>query len=93
MHRVGQILEEDGQRLAVDAVREIHVRVVEHQPSLAELRNNYLADAYSWYGENIMNQMHRQEVASNLENDIEVRTNLKWDRAADQAKNEQRDEG
>ncbi len=68
------------------------VRVVEHQPGLAELRNNYLADAYSWYGENIMNQMHRQEVASNLENDIEASTNLKWDRDPDKTKNEQQDE-
>jgi hypothetical protein len=68
------------------------VRVVEHQPGLAELRTNYLADAYTWYGENIMNQMHRQEVAGNLEKDITARTNLKWDRDPDKAKNEQSDE-
>jgi hypothetical protein len=70
------------------------VRVVEHQPGLNELRNNYLAEAYSWYGENMMNQMHRQEVASNLENDIEARSNLKWDREPDKTKGEQaQDEG
>jgi hypothetical protein len=40
-----------------------------------------------------MNQLHRQEVASNLEQDIEVSNNLKWDRAADQNKNEKGDEG
>jgi hypothetical protein len=69
------------------------VRVVEHQPALAELRNAYMAEAYSWNGENLMNQLHRQEVASNLEQDIEVSNNLKWDRAADQNKNEKGDEG
>ena len=66
------------------------VRVVEHQPGLAELRNNYMAEAYSWYGENIMNQMHRQE-ANVLDDEVEARTNLKWDRNPDQPK-EQRDE-
>jgi hypothetical protein len=69
------------------------VRVVEHQPSLTELRNNYLADAYTWYGENLTNQEHRQEVATNLEKDIEASNNLIWDRAADQNKNEKGDEG
>jgi len=69
------------------------VRVVEHQPNLAELRNAFMAEANSWEGQNVMNQMHRQEVASNLEQDIEVSTHLTWDRAADQNKNEQRDEG
>jgi hypothetical protein len=68
------------------------VRVVEHQPNLAELRNAYLADAYSWQGENIMNQLHRQEVASHLESDIEVSSNLKWEREADKARNEQPNE-
>ena len=65
------------------------VRVVEHQPGLAELRSAYMAEAYSWYGENIMNQMHRQEIASSLDRDIELSTNLKWDRAPDQTNNEQ----
>jgi hypothetical protein len=69
------------------------VRVVEHQPALPELRNAYMAEAYSWNGENLMNQLHRQEIASNLEQDIEVSNNLKWDRAADQNKNEKGDEG
>jgi hypothetical protein len=69
------------------------VRVVEHQPGLAELRNAFMAEANTWEGQNVMNQMHRQEVASNLEQDIEVSTNLKWDRAADQNKNEKADEG
>lgn len=68
------------------------VRVVEHQPSLAELRNAYMTDAYSWQGENLMTMRRRQEVASNLEQDIEVSNNLKWDRPADQTKSEQRDE-
>lgn len=65
------------------------VRAVEHQPGLNELRNNYLAEAYSWYGENQMNQMHRQEVAGSLVNDIETRANLKWDRDPDKTKGEQ----
>jgi hypothetical protein len=70
------------------------VRVVEHQPGLNELRNNYLAEANSWYGENQMNQMHRQEVAGSLVNDIETRSNLKWDRDPDKTKGEQgQDEG
>jgi hypothetical protein len=69
------------------------VRIADHQSNPQELKNNYLAEAYSWYGENLMNQMHRQEVASNLENDIEVRSNLKWDRDPDKNKGDQRDEG
>ena len=68
------------------------VRIVEHQPNLAGLRAAYMADAYSWQGENLMNQMHRQEIMSTLEQDIEASTNLKWDRAADQTKNEKGDE-
>ncbi len=69
------------------------VRVVEHTPALAELRNNYLMDAFTWYGEGMMNQLHRQEIASNLERDIEDSNNLKWDRDPDKAKNEPSDEG
>ena len=69
------------------------VRVVEHTPALAELRNNYLMDAYTWYGEGMMNQVHRQEVAANLDRDIEASNNLKWDRDPDKSKGEPRDEG
>jgi hypothetical protein len=69
------------------------VRVVKHEPSLTELRNNYLADAFTWYGERIMNDMHRQEIASQLDNEIEQGSNLKWDRIHDKAKDEQPDEG
>ncbi len=70
------------------------VRVMEHQPGLPELRTTYLAEANTWYGESIMRQAHRQEVAENLGNDIRVRSNLKWDRDHDKpVKGEQGDEG
>jgi hypothetical protein len=41
-----------------------------------------------------MNQMHRQEVAGSLVNDIETRSNVTWARDPDTAKGEQgQDEG
>jgi hypothetical protein len=49
-----------------------------------------MAEAYSWPGERFMNQMHGQE-ANTLDDDINVRRNLKWDREPDQSK-EQRSE-
>jgi hypothetical protein len=67
------------------------VRVVEHRPNLTELRGAYMSEAFSWTGEKVMNQVHRQE-ANNLDNDIKASTNLKWDRDPDKAKNEQSDE-
>jgi hypothetical protein len=59
------------------------VRVVQHQMSLAELRSAYLTDGASWMGENIMIQMRRQEVAADLERDIERSANLTWVRDPD----------
>jgi hypothetical protein len=77
-----------------DHTIEYIVRVVEHQPALPELRTAYLAEGNNWMGENIMSQMRRQEVARNLENDIELRANLKWNRDKDQiTPGKQRDEG
>jgi hypothetical protein len=69
------------------------VRVVEHQPNLAGLRTAYMADAFTWQGERLMNQMHGQDVARELDGNIEVTSNLKWDRDHDKSKNDQSDEG
>ena len=70
------------------------VRVAEHQPALPELRTAYLAEGNGWLGENVLNQMRRQEVFKNLENDIQLRSNLKWNRDKDPiTQAEQRDGG
>jgi len=69
------------------------VRVVEHQPNLAGLRTAYMADAFTWQGERLMNQVHGQDVARELDGSIEASSNLKWDRDHDKSKNDQSDEG
>jgi hypothetical protein len=70
------------------------VRVVEHQLPLPELRTTYLGEANTWPGLGTMNQMHMQEAASGLRDDIFTGANLTWDRDADKsAQDAQRDEG
>lgn len=59
------------------------VRLVEHQPTLNELRTIYLTEANSWPGLDNMTRGHAQEVMSNLENDILVGSNLEWKRDPD----------
>ena len=59
------------------------IRMVEHQPPMAELRTNYLAEANSWTGLYNMTQGHVQEVWGNLINDLTAGQHLVWDKAPD----------
>jgi hypothetical protein len=51
-----------------------------------------MADAFTWQGERLMNQLHGQAVAQALDGDIEASNNLTWDRDHDKSKNDQSDE-
>jgi hypothetical protein len=59
------------------------IRIVEHQPPLADLRTAYLAEANNWPGLGAMVQGHAQEVAMNLAADLTTNANLKWERDPD----------
>jgi hypothetical protein len=59
------------------------IRLVEHQPPLADLRTAYLAEANTWPGLRPMIEGHAQEVAMNLAADLTTNANLKWERTPD----------
>lgn len=65
------------------------IRVVEHNPPLAELRTAYLGEANSWLGLRSMTQSHFQEVASSLLADLTTGANLKWERDPDKVEHEE----
>jgi hypothetical protein len=60
------------------------LRLVEHQPPLADLRSAYLTEANNWTGLGAMVQGHAQELAMNLAADLTTDANLKWERSPDQ---------
>jgi len=65
------------------------IRVVEHEPSLTELRTAYLQDAGSWPGLYNFTTNRAQEILSDVYGDLKKSVNLEWLRKPDQA--EQRD--
>jgi hypothetical protein len=69
------------------------IRLVEHQPSLADLRTAYLAEANTWPGFRTMIEGHAQEIAMNLAADLTTNANLKWERTPDKTAQDDADGG
>lgn len=59
------------------------IRLVEHQPPLADLQSAYLAEAGTWTGLMPMIQGHFQEVARQLAEDVTTNANVDWKRPPD----------
>lgn len=76
----------DGQVVAVlnhDHSIAYIMRVVEHQPPASELKNTYLAEANSWFGERQMDQRRVMEAQNSFLLSLMNRLNLKWNRMPD----------
>jgi hypothetical protein len=59
------------------------VRVVEHQPSINELRTAYLGEANTWSGLNNMTRDHMRDVWTKLQDDVTAGAHVKWERDPD----------
>jgi hypothetical protein len=95
MRRVFQL--KDGEVVALpshDHTMVYVVRVVEHQPSINELRTAYLGEANTWSGLNNMTRDRMREVWSKLQDDVTAGAHLDWKRPADKIEQgESSDEG
>jgi len=62
------------------------IRVVKHEPSLPELRNEYLTESMTWMGESSFLREHTTQAVSILESGLEAQAKVKWERDADKVK-------
>jgi hypothetical protein len=62
------------------------IRVVKHEPSMPELRNEYLTDSMTWMGENSFLREHTTQAVSILQSGLEAQAKVKWERDPDRVK-------